>query len=214
MPPSATSSPSARRRPFLGLSPRAWLYVVIAFALGVGLFLLIWAKQRGADDFYRPDHGRTGASGVEFEPLPQPTTGDIELGGERSAPGEGEDAEAQAQIVETAPPPQAPVQAPAAAAPSPAPAAAATAPVAISQPPPVYPRAALRRREQGTVLLRIMVGPDGVPTDVSLVEGSGSRYLDRAATEAARKWRFRPAMRNGQPVSGEVRAPISFSPQQ
>lgn len=212
MPPSADSSPTNRRRFVLGLSPRAWLYVAIAFALGVGLFLLIWSKQRGADDFYRPDSSHTGASGIEFEPLPQPATDDTELGQARPTP--GDEAEAEARIVETAPPPApAPVQAPPAATPAAAPTGAYTPPVAISQPKPVYPRAALRRNESGNVLLRIMVGPDGVPTDVSLIEGSGSRYLDRAATDAVRKWRFRPAMRNGQPVSGEVRAPVSFSPQ-
>jgi len=210
MPPSADSSPTRRRRFVLGLSLRAWLSVAIAFALGIGLFLLIWSKQRGADDFYRPDNRHTGASGIEFEPLPQPAIDGTGLGEVQPAPQDG--AEPEARIVETAPPP-APPQATPPGTPAAAPTGAYTPPVAISQPMPAYPRAALRRRESGNVLLRVRVGPDGVPTDVSLIDSSGSRHLDRAATDAVRKWRFRPATRDGRPVSGEVRAPVSFKPQ-
>src|SRR3546814_2540382 len=54
---------SGRRKSVLGLTPRAWLYVAIAFAVGIGLFLLIWAKQRAEDDFYRADTNRQSATG-------------------------------------------------------------------------------------------------------------------------------------------------------
>ena len=59
--------------------------------------------------------------------------------------------------------------------------------------------------------MRVHVGPDGVPMAVDLVQSSRSRSLDRAATEAVQRWRFRPAQRNGQPVDGEVQVPISFN---
>jgi len=186
--------------------------VAIAFALGVGLFLLIWANQRGSEDFYRADTSRQGASGEVFEPLPQPDSGDAGLG---EAPPAADDSEPSARIVETrpAPPPE-----PAAPVPPSTPDAVAgraaaldSPPVPVSSPPPDYPRAALRRRESGDVLLRVHVGPDGVPRSVDLISGSGSRYLDRAASDAVRKWRFRPAMRGGQPVSAAVQVPTSFS---
>src|SRR3546814_6638353 len=54
---------SGRRKSVLGLTPRAWLYVAIAFAVGIGLFLLIWAQQRAEDDFYRADTSRQSATG-------------------------------------------------------------------------------------------------------------------------------------------------------
>jgi protein TonB len=151
--------------------------------------------------------------GSEFEPLPQPDSGDTGLDRPQPAP---EDEPAQsARIVETspapAPAPTAPAQAPGTAAARGAP-TGDTPPVVVSSPPPVYPRAALRRRESGDVLLRVHVGADGVPQAVDLVSGSGSRYLDRAASDAVRTWRFRPAMRAGQPVSGQVQVPISFNP--
>lgn len=210
--PASDNSPSpGRRATRFGLTPRWWLYVAIAFALGVGLFLLIWAGQRGSEDYYRADTSRTSVSGSEFEPLPQPDSGDAGL--EQAPPAPGDEAAQSARIVETAPAPQpaAAAQPPVATAPA-DPAVADTAPVAISSPPPVYPRAALRRRESGDVLLRVHVGANGVPQAVDLVRGSGSRYLDRAASDAVRKWRFRPAMRAGQPVSGQVQVPISFNP--
>src|SRR3546814_3197618 len=56
---------SGRRKSVLGLTPRAWLYVAIAFAVGIGLFLLIWAKQRAEDDFYRADTSRQSATRSE-----------------------------------------------------------------------------------------------------------------------------------------------------
>ncbi|MFC3715740.1 energy transducer TonB [Luteimonas soli] len=200
----------------LGLTPRAWLYVAIAFAVGIGLFLLIWARQRGTDDFYRADTSRQSAAGQVFEPLPQPDSGDAGLDDAPPA----DDAAPSARIVETRPPPPppgptAPTQPTAPAGPD-AVAGQAGAldspPVPVSRPSPEYPRAALRRRESGNVLLRVHVGPDGVPQAVDLISGSGSRHLDRAATDAVRKWRFRPAMRDGRPVSGAVQVPISFNP--
>ena len=61
------------------------------------------------------------------------------------------------------------------------------------------------------MLLRIEVDPRGVPSQVDVAASSGSRDLDRAAVSAARRWRFRPAMRDGVPVSGVVNVPIAFS---
>jgi len=72
MPSPATTPPTPRSKPILGLSPRAWLYITIAFAAGLLLFLLIWMRQRGADDFYRADSSVRSATGSQFEPLPGP----------------------------------------------------------------------------------------------------------------------------------------------
>lgn len=218
--PSPARNPSPnQRKPILGLSPRAWLYVAIAFALGILLFVLIWAKQRNADDFYRVDGAKQSATGEQFEPLPGP---DLDATGDGDAdtkPAPRNESGDSARIVETAPAPTAPGPQPVPApAPSSAPeTAAATAsspdssPILVSSPAPVYPSAALRRRESGEALLRVHVDPNGVPYAVDLVRGSGSRLLDRAATDAVRKWRFRPAMSNGEPVAGTVQVPIAFN---
>ena len=78
-------------------------------------------------------------------------------------------------------------------------------------PPPDYPRRALRRGIEGTVLVRVDVGPDGVPTSVGISQSSRSRDLDRAAIEAVERWRFRPAMADGRPTVGTVVVPIDFN---
>src|SRR3546814_15570085 len=102
---SAPPPSSGRRKSVLGLTPRAWLYVAIAFAVGIGLFLLIWAKQRAEDDFYRADTSRQSATGQVFEPLPQPDSGDAGLD---NAPPAADDGAPSERIVETQPPPPPP----------------------------------------------------------------------------------------------------------
>lgn len=79
-------------------------------------------------------------------------------------------------------------------------------------PVPAYPRTALRNGAEGDVVLSIAVGTDGHPTEVNVVERSGTRdrAFDRAAIQAARQWRFEPAMRNGEAVPATVRLPIEF----
>jgi len=49
-----------------------------------------------------------------------------------------------------------------------------------------------------------------VPINVTVAASSQSRDLDRAALDAVRRWRFRPAQRDGQPVAGTVVVPIEF----
>ena len=78
--------------------------------------------------------------------------------------------------------------------------------------PPPYPPRAARRGEQGTVMLRVDIGADGVPYAVAIEQGSGSTLLDRAARQhVLAKWRFHPAMLDGRPVAATARVPIAFS---
>ena len=81
---------------------------------------------------------------------------------------------------------------------------------------PRYPAQALRAGVEGSVNVRIELDAKGVPTDVKVVERTGerSRDLDRAVVEAARKWRFEPAMKDGKAVAGAVVLPVDFKRQQ
>ncbi len=74
-----------------------------------------------------------------------------------------------------------------------------------------YPIEALRDREQGTVILRVLVGADGSVLGVEIERSSGSRSLDRAAREAVGKWRFHPATRNGVAHSAWASVPVTFN---
>ncbi|MEO5558481.1 MAG: energy transducer TonB [Dokdonella sp.] len=78
--------------------------------------------------------------------------------------------------------------------------------------PPKYPVQALRLHQQGTVVLKVLVGTDGRPQEVTVEKSSGSRILDQAAIEAVKGWMFNPGMKNGQPAPGYALVPISFTP--
>lgn len=67
--------------------------------------------------------------------------------------------------------------------------------------PPPYPTMARRMGDQGEVRLDVRVGADGRVTEVRLRQSSGSTLLDRTAIDTVRKWRFKPATVDGQPVA-------------
>jgi protein TonB len=77
--------------------------------------------------------------------------------------------------------------------------------------PPEYPREALANGITGTVILRVTVSADGEPTKVEVQKSSRDRSLDRAAIEAAQKWKFNPKEENGKRVEGVVLVPVTFN---
>ena len=77
--------------------------------------------------------------------------------------------------------------------------------------PPQYPPAALRAGVEGTVILIVDVDANGNVTNVAVERSSRNRDLDRAAMQAARRWRFNPSVVNGQPAAGRVRVPVDFN---
>lgn len=192
-------------------SRRALLWILGAVALGLLLFLLVWSDGRD-NDFYRAGPNPPTSVAPDYAPLPAPLPAGSDAAsgmGEPTASGEPRDGE-QPRLVETAPHAPPP---PVATTPQPRPApTAVTQPEPITTPAPNYPAQALRRRESGTALVRAEIGPDGVPTSIDIVDGTGSRALDRAAVDAVRRWRFRPAMANGQPTVGSIQVPITFKP--
>jgi TonB family protein len=78
-----------------------------------------------------------------------------------------------------------------------------TAPVLVQHVEPMYPPAALKAGLGGTVSLEITVAADGTVAAVKLLKGAGFG-LDEAALEAARKFRFKPATHDGQPIASTV----------
>ena len=76
--------------------------------------------------------------------------------------------------------------------------------------PPVYPPRCLRMGIEGTVRVKVLVGEDGRPQEVTIGKSSGESALDEAAMAAVRTWRFEPARRNGVPVRAWAIIPIEF----
>ena len=75
---------------------------------------------------------------------------------------------------------------------------------------PVYPEIARRRGEQGRVLLRVSVSPEGQAVEVDVAQTSGYPTLDEAAQSAVRGWRFIPAMQAGTPIAAVADVPVRF----
>ncbi len=120
-----------------------------------------------------------------------------------------------APVAETAPPAAPAVQAAPSAAAGPAEAAPVTAARFdadyLHNPAPTYPALSRRMREEGRVLLRVLVSALGAPVRVELARSSSSSRLDEAAREAVGRWRFVPARRGEQAVEAWVQVPIVFN---
>jgi TonB family protein len=82
-------------------------------------------------------------------------------------------------------------------------------PQPIETPPAVAPSGATGGAIVG---LAVTVGVDGTVKE-AVVDASGGPGFDAAAIEAVKRWRFRPAMRNGVPFAARVRIPFRFVPE-
>jgi TonB family protein len=62
---------------------------------------------------------------------------------------------------------------------------------------------------QGTAVLWLIVGTDGRPRDISVLQSLGMG-LDEKAIEALRHWRFEPGRKDGVPVAVQVNVEVNF----
>lgn len=81
----------------------------------------------------------------------------------------------------------------------------------LNNPTPAYPPLSRRLSEQGRVLMRVYVDPQGAPAQVELHQSSGHPRLDSAAEAAVRRWRFVPARQGSHAIGAWVLVPISFN---
>lgn len=80
----------------------------------------------------------------------------------------------------------------------------------IAMTPPRYPMESRRHKEQGTVVLSLLLGADGAVAEIRLAQSSGFDRLDKAALEAVRKWRWSPTIKGGEPVMVRGTVDIPF----
>lgn len=85
----------------------------------------------------------------------------------------------------------------------------ACAPELISAPQPMYTEAARQAGLEGTVLVSMVVNKRGSTQDVHVVQSIG-KAVDEPAVEAVKKWKFRPALYNDEPVSVSAHAALEF----
>jgi protein TonB len=113
----------------------------------------------------------------------------------------------------------APVAAPPVSQPAAPPAASSSQPVVsaarfnaayLNNPDPKYPSFSRRLGEEGKVLLRVRVTPDGRAATVDIEKSSNFERLDEAARQGVANWRFVPAKRGDEAIEATVIVPIIF----
>lgn len=80
----------------------------------------------------------------------------------------------------------------------------------LKNPAPPYPPLSRRMGEEGKVILRVSVNPQGGADSVEIKTSSGSQRLDESAQKTVRNWKFIPAKRGETAVQSWVLVPIIF----
>jgi len=80
----------------------------------------------------------------------------------------------------------------------------------LNNPKPPYPPISKRMGEQGKVVIRTLIGTDGVAQDATIHQSSGFDRLDQAALATARRWRYVPGKRAGVAEAMWFNVPFNF----
>lgn len=92
------------------------------------------------------------------------------------------------------------------------PGAGITLPTVVKEVKPAYTADAMRAKVQGSVWLECIVMPDGSVGDVKVTRSLDPIFgLDQEAIKAAKMWRFRPGMRQGEPVPVIITIELTFT---
>ncbi len=84
----------------------------------------------------------------------------------------------------------------------------------LKNPAPPYPPLSRRMGEEGKVILRVTVNPQGTADNVEIKTSSGSSRLDDSAQKTVRTWKFIPAKRGDTAIQSVVLVPIIFKLEQ
>ena len=82
-------------------------------------------------------------------------------------------------------------------------------PKPIYQPDPEYPESARKKKLEGTVVLEVLVTPDGDVADVKVVRASDPD-LGQNAVDAVRRWKFNPSTKDAKPVAVQINVETCF----
>lgn len=80
----------------------------------------------------------------------------------------------------------------------------------LNNPKPPYPPLSKRLREEGKVVVRVLIEPDGTASKAEIRTSSGFDRLDQTALQTALRWRYVPGKRNGTPEPMWFNVPINF----
>ena len=83
------------------------------------------------------------------------------------------------------------------------------APRPVSTPDAEYTDRARKKKINGTVIVAMIVTPEGNVRDVKVIK-TLDKDLDKQALAAVSKWTFEPATKEGIPVAVHLKAEVSF----
>jgi protein TonB len=86
-----------------------------------------------------------------------------------------------------------------------------TPPVLIHKEPARFTRGALSEQRSGTVTVQLTVDLRGFPTRTHVLHGVGED-LDESAIETVRRYRYKPALKDGKPVEATIDQDIVLDP--
>jgi protein TonB len=81
----------------------------------------------------------------------------------------------------------------------------------LTNPAPVYPNLSRRLREEGIVVLEILITADGTVSEIRIKNSSGYKRLDDSAVKAVKYWRYQPATQGGKAIDFWYEQPIEFN---
>jgi len=76
---------------------------------------------------------------------------------------------------------------------------------------PEFPSAARERALSGWVDVQFKVLTDGSVSDISVIGANPAGAFEQSATDAVRKWKYRPILRDGQPINQRARVRVRFA---
>jgi protein TonB len=75
---------------------------------------------------------------------------------------------------------------------------------------PPYPTSEQRAEREGTVVIRVTVGPDGRVKATEKVRATSDAFYEATERHARARWRFRPATVDGQPTEARKTLTVHF----
>ncbi|MFK8067055.1 MAG: TonB family protein [Gammaproteobacteria bacterium] len=76
---------------------------------------------------------------------------------------------------------------------------------------PKYPSRALRARISGVVTLEFIITEKGIVKDPIIIKSDPPKIFDKSALKAIKKWKFKPKVYKGKPVSRRAQLNINFN---
>lgn len=75
---------------------------------------------------------------------------------------------------------------------------------------PPYPPQLLRTGVEGKTVIKVLIGADGRVKQVAIVSADDPLFADAAERQALRRWRFRPATRDGTAIESWKQMTVRF----